>query len=74
VLRISIISLLLYHLGMKASNVSVMRSNMKPELICATSEVQVAHIAHVGIVEVQQFVTEQCLVTSQLYLAHLCIT
>jgi len=49
---------------MQAGDVSVMRGDVHTQLICAASEVQVAHVAHVGRVEVQQFVTEQRLVAT----------
>ena len=48
-----------------------MRGDMQPQFIGAASEVQVTHVAHVRCVEVQQFVTEQRLVATQLHLAHL---
>ena len=63
--------MLLYHLRMKTSNVAVMCSNVNTQFISAAGEVQVAHVADVGGVEVQQLVTEQRLVTTQLYLTHL---
>jgi len=56
---------------MKASDVSMVSGDVKTQFIGATSEVQVTHVADVGSVEVQQFVAEQRLITSQLYLAHL---
>jgi len=57
---------------MKASNVSVMCSNMNAQFIGTTGEVEITYVADVSSVEVQQLVTEQRLITAQLYLTHLC--
>ena len=58
------------NLGMKSGDVSVMRRDVNAQFVGA-AEVQIAHVAHVDGVEVQQFVTEQRLVTTQFHLAHL---
>ena len=56
---------------MKSGDVLVMSGDMKSQVVGTAGEVQVAHVADVGCVEVQQLVTEQRLVTTQLHLAHL---
>jgi len=56
---------------MKSGDVLVMSGDMKSQVVGTAGEVQVAHVADVGGVEVQQLVAEQRLVTTQLHLAHL---
>jgi len=56
---------------MKSGDVLVMSGDMKSQVVGTAGEVQVAHVADVGCVEVQQLVAEQRLVTTQLHLAHL---
>ena len=58
---------------MKTGDVLMVRSDVKSQFIGAAGKVQVAHVADVGGVEVQQFVAEQRLVAAQFYLAHLSI-
>ena len=60
-------------LRVKTGDVLMVRSDVKSQFIGAAGKVQVAHVADVGGVEVQQFVAEQRLVAAQFYLAHLSI-
>ena len=59
------------YLGVKTGDVLVVGGDVQAQLVGAAGEVQVAHVADVGRVEVQQFVAEQRLVATQLHLTHL---